>query len=121
MSKRIYKDGKYTGKEILTEKEHSEKQLLSNWSGRRTILFWIKLVGVMCIIGYMVDENGNFTPIISDYFGPPKDPEQFFTPELTITLVLIVVFLLLAKLLKRLSTYLLLVLLGLTLAWILFS
>lgn len=121
MSKKIYKDGKYTGKEILTEAEHSEKQLLSNWSGRRTILFWIKLLGVMSIIGYMVDENGNFTPLISDYFESPKDPEQFLTPELIITLVLIVVFLLLAKLLKHLSTYLLLILLCLTLAWILFT
>jgi hypothetical protein len=121
MSKKIYKDGEYTGKEILTEKEHSNKQLMSNWSGRRTLLFWIKLIGVGCIIGYMVDENGNFTPLSADYFGSTTDPEQFFTPELTITLVLIVVFLLLAKLLKRLSTYLLLILLGLALAWILFS
>ena len=63
MSKRIYQDGKYTGKELLTEEEHSQKQSSSKitFGG---CLFWIVFITFFstCTMVCFPSEDGDEAP-----------------------------------------------------------
>jgi hypothetical protein len=57
---RLYKDGKYTGKEILSEAEHAKKQSSSNISCGGC-LFWIVFITVVstCCVVCFPNEDGD--------------------------------------------------------------
>ena len=68
-----YKDGDYTGKEILTEKEHSERQTTAATGG--CLISSLLLVLALALIGFIIL---GFIIISISYFYRRKEGEKFW-------------------------------------------